>query len=343
MSDEPIVIYCPDENIRLSVERLTRQATGGGKAAILRLAWEWAEMGHSVTVACALAEEGRVGRLAVTSTPPQTQGDEVAIFVTGARGHFEGWEEPGKKAWRKVFWINGPNQVHPPQLDLHWVIAPSQFLALRATAEWGFAPEKVVTIRGEAANPVIPAPGFGGRDPHRGVFASHPAKGLDFAIAAFQQVRRSFPNLQLDIYGSERLWGDSKRVLSRSLPAGVTFCGERPSTEMSHLMARYGFMLYLSPVIDGFSSATAEAMAAGVVVFATAHGSNAELIRHGWNGFLIPLQAQIPNLDIAERLLGRYASDPTAFEPIRERAVQSIPTWRDQAEQWRQVWRSTPL
>lgn len=340
MDAERIIVYCPDQNIRLSIGRLASQPTGGGKAAILRLAAAWADMGHQVTVACALAEEGQKGGLRVTSTPPEAQENDVAIFVTGARGHFGGWEEPGKKAWRKIFWINGPNRVQPPQLELDWVVAPSHFLALRAVAEWGFPPEKVVTVRGEAASPRLRQPREDERNHWRGIFASHPTKGLAFAIELMERLRPTFPQLELDVYGSERLWGDNKQISPRTFPPGVRYRGELPSEELCSQMHRYGFMPYLSPIIDGFSSATAEAMAAGLVVFASAHGSNAELIAHGWNGFLVPMREEKPDLEIAERLLYRYASNPYAFAGIRQQAAQSIPTWEEQARQWREVWRS---
>jgi glycosyltransferase involved in cell wall biosynthesis len=106
-------------------------------------------------------------------------------------------------------------------------------------------------------------------------------------------------------------------------------------------MTGYGVMLYLAGMLDAFSSATAEALAAGVIVIASGQGSNAEFIRHGWNGFLVPADAEArPDLGEAERVLRRYLERPERFRAMRRRAMESVPTWDEQAAQWRRVWRS---
>ncbi|MGQ9496411.1 MAG: glycosyltransferase [Thermoanaerobaculaceae bacterium] len=218
-------------------------------------------------------------------------------------------------------------------------MAPAQFLAQKAIVEWGFPAEKVVVIRGESADPCGGLARFQRRNPYQGIFLSHPAKGLDQALVLFEKMRTRFPQMRLHVLGSERLWGDQKTADHRPLPQGAIFLGEKPPLEVGRLLPGYGFLLYLSPVIDGFSSATAEAMAAGLIVFAAAHGSNAELIMHGQNGFLIPLNQGLPDLDVAERLLGAYLQNPEAWNPLRVNARKHIPSWRSQAILWRQLWR----
>jgi glycosyltransferase involved in cell wall biosynthesis len=98
-------------------------------------------------------------------------------------------------------------------------------------------------------------------------------------------------------------------------------------------------MLYLTSYIDSFSPVTSEALAAGVIVIATAHGSNAEFIRHGWNGWLVPAGADSnPDLDSAETLLRAYLAAPSAYEDMRRRAADSVPSWDEQARAWERVW-----
>lgn len=346
MARERVVLYCPDENIRLSVDRLETLPTGGGKSAILRLGYSWAELGHQVIIACALATPGKKGRLAIADFPVESVPGDVAVFVTGSRGHFQGWWEAASHAAVKIFWINGPNRVTPPPTKLDWIVAPAQFLAQKAIVEWGFPAEKVVVIRGESADPCGGLARLQRRNPYQGIFLSHPAKGLDQALFLFEKMRVRFPQIRLHVLGSERLWGDQKMVEYRPLPQGALFLGEKPPLAVSRLLPGYGFLLYLSPVIDGFSSATAEAMAAGLIVFAAAHGSNAELISHGQNGFLIPLKQGLPDLEVAERLLGAYLQNPEAWNPLRAAASKQIPSWRSQAVLWRKLWRrcwSSPL
>jgi len=163
---------------------------------------------------------------------------------------------------------------------------------------------------------------------------------LDSIGDVLARVRDRHP-VRLDVYGSGRLWHDEDHSLpDPDVPPWVTFKGDVPSEEIATLMARYGLMLYLAGMLDAFSSATAEALAAGVVVIATGQGSNAEFVRHGWNGFLVPGDAAArPDLDQAERLLRRYLEDPARFRALRRRAIESVPTWDEQAAQWRRVWR----
>ena len=104
-------------------------------------------------------------------------------------------------------------------------------------------------------------------------------------------------------------------------------------------MGDYGVMLYLTEWVDGFSLSTAEAMAAGVVVIATAHGANAEFVRHGWNGFLVRSDGGRPDLLQAESLARAYFRDPGAFAGVRQNALSCVPTWEEQAEEWRRLWR----
>jgi len=102
-------------------------------------------------------------------------------------------------------------------------------------------------------------------------------------------------------------------------------------------------MLYATEWLDGFSLATAEAMAAGVVVIATDHGSNADLIRHGWNGLLMSSgESHKPDLKQAEELLRWYLTNPSAFDDMRERAAGSVQSWDHQAREWTRAWRNLP-
>ena len=144
------------------------------------------------------------------------------------------------------------------------------------------------------------------------------------------------------VYGSRRLWGDQEGALPKGeYPEWVSFKGEVPPLEMASVMARYGVMLYVTSILDSFCPAMSEALAAGVIVIASAHGANGEFIRHGWNGFLVPSNAElVPDLARAEHLLRCYLAHPDRFSAMRLRAIRSVPTWDEQAAQWRQVWRS---
>jgi glycosyltransferase involved in cell wall biosynthesis len=235
--------------------------------------------------------------------------------------------------------LNGPNRVEAPPGKIDWIVAPAKFVARRAIDEWGHPPERVVVIPGEAVRRRRDPAEVVSRDPRAAVYASHPFKGLRESVEVLGRLSREFPGVRLDAFGSERLWADDAAAAARpAFPDWVRIAGELPQTEVEDRMTRYGLLLYLTEWVDGFSLSTAEALAAGVVVVATAHGSNAELLRHGWNGFLVASEAGKPDLAEAEALTRAYLRAPEAFEPIRANAMASVPTWDEQAAQWHRVW-----
>lgn len=370
MPAESIVIVCPDTNIELSPGRLAERATGGGKAALLRLAQAWVELGHPVTVASGTvasgapdgghrswrrlwgarrgipraasgaAREGQRNGVTVQALGSVTGSFDVAIYVTGSKGHFRDHDLSQVVAERTLFWINGPNWVEPPSVRLDWFVAPAAFLADRAIREWGFPIQRVALIRGEGVPPRLSSHTLPPRDSRAVGYFSHPDKGLAAAVTVLTNLCQEFPGIRLDVFGSERLWGDNCDVKPRGLPEWVRAKGEVPQDSLFDLMPRYGLMLYLSSWVDGFSVSTAEALAGGVVVVAAGHGANAELIQHGRNGFLIPVRDGAPDLKLAEDLVRTYLRDPESFDGMRQHAAASVVTWDEQALLWRELWRS---
>ncbi len=340
---ESIVIVCPDTNITLWPNRLAEAATGGGKSAILRLAMAWARAGHPVTIAGAAVVEGEIDGVNLRELRRAAGRYDVAVYVSGFLNHFENPAVEGIQADVRVLWQNPPDKIRFPSGKLpDWIIVPARFLAHRGAYEWGYPPERIVVIPGEAVSRRLDASSTGGRDEMAVVYASHPSKGLREAIEVMDKLQHHHP-LHLDVYGSNRLWNDQDRSIPEGgYPDWVHFKGDIPPQQMASVMARYGVMLYVTSFIDAFSSATAEALAAGVIVIASGHGSNAEFIRHGWNGFLVPSNESLaPDLVQAENLLRSYLEHPTRFSDMRLRAINSVPTWDEQAAQWRRVWRSS--
>jgi glycosyltransferase involved in cell wall biosynthesis len=331
-----VAVLCPDTNIELGVDAPQRRAIRGGKSAIVQLAAAWARRGHRVTVFAGRVQRGEDGSLAMRPLDEAEGRFDVAIWITGALGHFRDERLARVAARVNLFWINGPNQVElPAHVACDWCIAPARFLARRAIDEWGLASERLVVIPGEAVrqrhDPSLTAE----RDAATGVYASHPEKGLREALHVLARCRSRGWTASLDVFGTPAFWAAAGAF---ALPAWAAFAGDVPESELAQRMLRYGFMPYFTPWLDGFSTATAEAMAAGVVVFATAHGSNAEFVRHGWNGFLVRARDGVPDLDEGERLLAAYLREPDAFASVRENAMRSVPTWDDQAAEWVRAW-----
>lgn len=341
---ESIVIICPDTNIRLWNSRTAEVATGGGKSAIMELATAWARNGHVVTIAGGNVEESLHDRLAVRTFENSKGNYDVAIYVTGSVGHFN---EPAISKIQgsiRLFWINGPTKVSLPPGPLpRWFVAPARFLARKAIDSWGYPADRVVVIPGWSVTSSYNEVESIERHPLGIVYASHPFKGLDNAVAVIESVRRDYNEVFLDVFGSAKLWGDRKDTsLKKVYPEWVRFKKTIPQREVRKQMKNYGVFLYLTSWIDGFSLATTEALSAGLIVIATDHGANGELICHGWNGYLVAVDhSSEPNLQEAEYLLRKYLESPLSFNDMRKRAARSVPSWEMQAYQWQRIWQSS--
>src|SRR5262249_14003095 len=241
----------------------------------------------------------------------------------------------------RILWINGTERFEiPPGPEPNLFIAPARFLARRAINEWGFPAHRIVVIPGEATARLAQDIRTMERDDFAIVHATHQIKGLHTAVADIERIRADSPAARLDVLGSAMLHGDA---LDQTLPCGypdwVRFLGGMPQREVEQLMPKYGVMLYLTRIIDGFSLATAEALSAGVVVIATDHGSNAEFIRHGWNGLLVSANNDHqPDLSQGEDLLRKYLACPEQYMDMRRRAAASVPSWDEQAARWERAW-----
>ena len=340
MAAESVVIVCPDTNVQLWPGRAGESATGGGKSSILRLAEAWARAGHPVTIAAGAARGGTAGGLTVALLDDAAGAYDVAIYVTGSYGHFRNENVAAIRADRRIFWQNGPGRAEVPPGPVDWYVMPAKFLARHAVEDWGYPGERVVVIPGEAVTRRRSPSDRLVRDPMAVVYASHPFKGLREAIEVLGRLRSDFPRVRLDVYGSERLWGDEAAPGEPiAAPDWVERRGEIAPAEIEECMTQYGLLLYLTEWIDGFSLSTAEALAAGVLVIATAHGANADFVRHGWNGFLVGAPGGRPDLAAAEEIARAYFRDPDGFAEVRANAMASVPTWDEQADAWRRVWR----
>lgn len=83
----------------------------------------------------------------------------------------------------------------------------------------------------------------------------------------------------------------------------ITFCG--PSSDVPSLLKRCDVFCLLSRS-EGLSNATIEAMACGLPCVVTAVGGNTELIEHGLNGYLVP----VDSAETAAAAVLRLLSEP---------------------------------
>jgi glycosyltransferase involved in cell wall biosynthesis len=125
-------------------------------------------------------------------------------------------------------------------------------------------------------------------------------KGIDVLIRAVPLVCREFPRCLFLVIGepTDQIYFDKLQALARSLNVMNNFCflGRRDDTCS---LVKSCDVFCLPSRSEGMSNALLEAMACGLPCVATEIGGNGELIREGFNGFLVP--SENPEL-IAKRI-----------------------------------------
>jgi glycosyltransferase involved in cell wall biosynthesis len=108
-------------------------------------------------------------------------------------------------------------------------------------------------------------------------------------IAAFKQVVGHYPCARLHIVGDGELRADLGRlVVEHGLVDAVSFLGESHAV---HEQIRRFTVGVLCSESEGFSNALVEYLACGVPAVCTSVGGNPEIVRDGYNGFLVPVGA----------------------------------------------------
>lgn len=192
-----------------------------------------------------------------------------------------------KGDWR-VRWQRDSRSRQAAAMDA--VIVPSHYLK-RMVVGWGVDAAKVHVIY----NALRPLPalaesraeiraewGWDERPTLLTVARLHPWKGIDYLIDALADL----PELRLVVVGGGpdlgRLQG-----LARDLGERVRFMGALPRRDVLRLMAAADALVLYSGY-EGLSHTILEGLQLGRPVLASDRGGNAELVRHGVNGLLIP-------------------------------------------------------
>ncbi len=132
-------------------------------------------------------------------------------------------------------------------------------------------------------------------------------KGLEIALRALAEARRTRPDLVFEIAGQ----GDDRPRLERLVGAlgladAVRFLGFVPEAEKRRLLRRAWAVVYPSPK-EGWGISNVEAAACGTPAIASDSPGLRESVRHGETGFLVP-HGDVGAL--AGRMLA-LAADPT--------------------------------
>jgi glycosyltransferase involved in cell wall biosynthesis len=135
----------------------------------------------------------------------------------------------------------------------------------------------------------------GDAEPDRLLFAAifAPIKGLEYLVAALDQVRRKRPGVKLAIVGVPGRGAESylaliqEQIAARGLGDHVEWLGFQRPEGLAREMARAS-MVVVPSLHEMFCSVAAEGMAAGRPVVASRAGALPELVDDGETGLLVP-------------------------------------------------------
>jgi len=119
------------------------------------------------------------------------------------------------------------------------------------------------------------------------VGANFERKGLPGLLRALARVRERVPDVHLHVAGDHPSRRHMEGLAGElGLAEHVIFHGFLPRADVAALY-RGAAVLALPSEVEGFGITLMEAMHSGVPVIASTEGGSAELVRDGWNGFLV--------------------------------------------------------
>lgn len=154
-----------------------------------------------------------------------------------------------------------------------------------------------------------------------------PHKGCDLLIRAFKSLPQGL-GATLTIYGGGDEFKSFKAGLRRL--AGddpkIRFAGTFPPVKIGDALSTLDILVVPSRWYENTPVVVYEAFAAGIPVVATDLGGISEVVEHGKNGLLFPLE---DTRELA-RCLGRLAEEPTLARHLRD-GIESVKTVEESA------------
>lgn len=159
-----------------------------------------------------------------------------------------------------------------------------------------------------------------------------PSKRVDVTIRALAKLRETYPDLELTIIGQGPLRGELERLCEDlGVSGAVHFTGQLPNETVFHKMCEAGFFVMASKP-EGFGIVYLEAMATGCVTIGTEGEGIADVITHGDNGFLVP----VDNVDAIIHIIHACMADRQKMELIADSGKKTAAelTWAHNARHY---------
>lgn len=139
-------------------------------------------------------------------------------------------------------------------------------------------------------------------------------KNVALVISAFRAIQRVKPGSKLVFVGD----GPLRKTLQTTCPDAI-FSGIQKGEALAAHYAS-GDLFLFSSMTETFGNVVPEALASGLALVAFASAAAQELITHGLNGMLVPLNDDLQFISTAVSL----ADDPTTLTRLRQAAPASV-------------------
>ncbi len=164
----------------------------------------------------------------------------------------------------------------------------------------------------------------------------HPYYAIDVVIKAYVQVKKQYPDAQLDLVGSGSLEGEMRRLVSDLHVSGVNFCGVASREEIGRHYDQADIFINGSR-LDNMPVSVLEAFAAGTPVITTAPEGMRYLVEDGRTGLL----SEVGDPGALAGNVLRILRDPDLARRLVSNAFEQLPKyhWEQVREQWLSVYR----
>ncbi len=333
-----ISLYCPDSHILYDIRTLDQKGVGGGITSRVRLAHAFAGLGHEVTMYVNCPHSKKINGVNYIHHSQCLAIDSDVFIASTSGGEFDlgGLQNLQIKARLKILMLHGvPLPHHVDYQDFDYVYFPSNFVKENFCQQTQLDQSHTfIAYRGVEESYFKP---HSTRDPYSLVYFGHPEKGLDDALSILRILRKSEPRFNLHVFGGYGLWGDTET----SIPPepGLVDHGLIGQKKLIPLLQKMSFSLNLQAIQEGFGLAVCESMRAGCIVLASRVGAYPEVIRHGYNGFLIDgVHTAIHTHAKSAQLILDLIKQPDFLGYVRQNAVHTPFSWRDIAKAWQGHW-----
>ncbi|MBI3161140.1 MAG: glycosyltransferase family 4 protein [Chloroflexi bacterium] len=343
MKNLRISLYCPDHHLAYDGRTPDKQGVGGGVAVRIRLAAALAKLGHDVAMICNCSRVETVDGVKYLPLAKAKSIDADVLILSSSGGDLD--LRPALnleiKASLRLIWVHGtPELKGLREIPYDYVCMPSNFIRQVAMDEWGVPREKLF-VSHHGVSPAFLARPFlsrrQARNPYKLVYTSHPSKGIDSALGVLRVLRAREPRFELHFYGGNRLWGEAEQVPARE--DGVIYHGLLGQQQLAHELQSSHIALNLQDRLEPFGLSLIEAMASGNVVFASAVGAYPEILRNGYDGFLVHGNHMAEETwQTVARQIQSLTDSPDFSRYIRNNAQAAVRDWETVAQTWLGHW-----